>query len=121
MVSNAAELYRSPHEPSTTNRSPLFSRRHFSCSCEPVVFQFRPPKKWRPVPMTMKKRYPVCILATACIPWNEDFTFAEDLFRREVRQLLKGLTRHVYIFGTAGEGYAGTERQFDEICRAFPQ
>ena len=69
--------------------------------------------------MTMKKRYPVCLLATACVPWNNDFTFAEDLFRREVQSLLKNLTKHVYIFGTAGEGYAVTERQFDEICRVF--
>jgi dihydrodipicolinate synthase/N-acetylneuraminate lyase len=69
--------------------------------------------------MTTKKRYPVCILATACIPWDHQFRFAEDIFRRQVRTLLQGLTRHVYIFGTAGEGYAVNERQFDEICRVF--
>jgi dihydrodipicolinate synthase/N-acetylneuraminate lyase len=69
--------------------------------------------------MSTKKRYPCCILATACIPWNADFTFAEDIFRRQVRQLLSRLTKHVYIFGTAGEGYAVNERQFDEICRVF--
>ena len=29
------------------------------------------------------------------------------------------LTRDLYVFGTAGEGYAVTEAQFDQICRAF--
>lgn len=69
--------------------------------------------------MSTKPRYPYCILATAVVPWNADGSFAEDIFRREVRLILKGLTRHVYIFGTAGEGYAVNERQYDEICRVF--
>jgi len=69
--------------------------------------------------MSTLPRYPICILATACVPWNEDFSFAETIFRRQVRQLVGGLTKHVYIFGTAGEGYAVNERQFDEICRVF--
>ena len=69
--------------------------------------------------MTGARRYPVGILAAACVPWNEDFTFAEDAFRRQVRHILGGLTRDLYIFGTAGEGYAVSERQFDEICRVF--
>src|SRR5439155_3485184 len=46
-------------------------------------------------------------------------TFDEQTFRTEVRSLLSGLTRDVYIFGTAGEGYAVTEGQFDEILRIF--
>jgi dihydrodipicolinate synthase/N-acetylneuraminate lyase len=33
--------------------------------------------------------------------------------------MLKELTKHVYIFGTAGEGYAVNERQYDQICRVF--
>jgi dihydrodipicolinate synthase/N-acetylneuraminate lyase len=69
--------------------------------------------------MTTQHRYPYCLLATACVPWNEDFTFAEDIFRRQVRHMIKGLTKHVYIFGTAGEGYAVNDRQFDQVCRVF--
>jgi dihydrodipicolinate synthase/N-acetylneuraminate lyase len=65
------------------------------------------------------KRYPSCILATCCIPWNEDGTLAEPIFRREIRNLLTNLTRHIYIFGTAGEGYAVTESQFDQVVRVF--
>src|ERR1051325_2095681 len=69
--------------------------------------------------MATPKRYRHCILATACIPWNKDGSFAETIFRRQVRHLLKDLTRDIYIFGTAGEGDAVNERQFDRICRAF--
>jgi len=69
--------------------------------------------------MMSAKRYRSCILATCCVPWNEDFTFAEAIFRRQVRHLISHGIRDLYIFGTAGEGYAVTERQYDEITRVF--
>lgn len=72
-----------------------------------------------PVNTIQDKRYPACILATCCIPWNEDGSFAADCFRRLVRTLLAGLTRNLYLFGTAGEGYAVSETQFDQIARVF--
>lgn len=65
------------------------------------------------------KRFPSGIMATCCIPWDADGRFAETIFRRGVRGMLAHGTRHLYVFGTAGEGYAVTERQFDEIVRAF--
>jgi len=34
------------------------------------------------------KRYPACILATCCVPWNEHGNLAEEVFRREIRNLL---------------------------------
>src|SRR6266496_3277911 len=66
-----------------------------------------------------KKRYPACILATCCIPWNEDGSLAEEIFRRQIRNLRENLTRHLYLFGTAGEGYAVTDKQFDQILKIF--
>lgn len=65
------------------------------------------------------KRYRRCILATCCVPWREDFTFDEELFRQQARHLIAGGIRDLYTFGTAGEGYAVTERQFDEVTRVF--
>ena len=65
------------------------------------------------------KRYRQCILATCCVPWREDFTFDEASFRAQVRHLIAAGIRDLYTFGTAGEGYAVTERQFDEITRVF--
>lgn len=65
------------------------------------------------------KRYPAGIMATCCVPWDEQGRFAEAIFRRGVRTMLAVGTRHLYVFGTAGEGYAVTERQFDQVVAAF--
>jgi dihydrodipicolinate synthase/N-acetylneuraminate lyase len=59
------------------------------------------------------------ILATAVVPWTERYEFEEARFRRQVHTIAKNLTRHIYVFGTAGEGYAVAEKQFDAITRAF--
>ncbi len=69
--------------------------------------------------MSISKRYRPCVLATCCLPWHEDNTFAEDIFRRSVRHLVGQGIRDMYIFGTAGEGYAINEAQFDEITPVF--
>lgn len=66
------------------------------------------------------KRYPSCIMATCEIPWNDKGEFAEDIFRREVQHALHG-TRHIYIFGTAGEGYAVSDTLFDTIVGVFSE
>lgn len=65
------------------------------------------------------KRYPSCIMSTCCIPWDDEGRFAEAIFRRGVRSTLECGTQHLYVFGTAGEGYAVTDRQFDQIVAAF--
>lgn len=61
------------------------------------------------------------ILATAVVPWTDDYKFDVAVFRREVRTIARHLTRHIYIFGTAGEGYAMTDGQFREIATCFWQ
>ncbi|MEO6246296.1 MAG: hypothetical protein ABIQ12_12755 [Opitutaceae bacterium] len=61
------------------------------------------------------------ILATAVIPWDSRYHFDAPAFRQQVGAIAKGLTRNIYIFGTAGEGYAVSESQFDEIATAFWQ
>lgn len=67
----------------------------------------------------MDKRYPNVILGTACIPWTERFDFDGPMFRATVRGLIARNVRHIYLFGTAGEGYAVTDRQFAEITQCF--
>ncbi len=64
------------------------------------------------------KRYPPCIMATCCIPWDDEHRLIEDIFRRNV-QLALAETPHLYVFGTAGEGYAVSDRQFDQIVSLF--
>jgi dihydrodipicolinate synthase/N-acetylneuraminate lyase len=67
----------------------------------------------------MEPRYPRVILASVGIPWDERGEVIEDLFRDEVRAHLDAGIEHLYIFGTAGEGYAVTDRQFDAIAGLF--
>lgn len=69
--------------------------------------------------MTPSIRYPNGILATCCIPWTSHLQFDEAQFRRHVREQISAGFVDLYIFGTAGEGYGVTERQFDAITRAF--
>ena len=64
-------------------------------------------------------RYSRCIMGTCCVPWTIDYRFDELLFRRSVQRAARDGTRHLYIFGTAGEGHAVSERQFEQITRAF--
>ena len=66
-------------------------------------------------------RFPSGIMATCCVPWDVDGQFAESIFRRSVRSKLKLGTKLLYVFGTAGEGYAVTETQFDQIVIAFAE
>jgi dihydrodipicolinate synthase/N-acetylneuraminate lyase len=61
------------------------------------------------------------ILATAVTPWTADYRFDAGIFRRQVQTIARNLTRHIYIFGTAGEGYAVSDEQFKEIATCFWQ
>lgn len=68
---------------------------------------------------TEPKRMPACILGTCCVPWDGQYRFQEARFRNMMAGFLEHGTRHLYIFGTAGEGYAVTDTQFDAITRVF--
>ena len=59
------------------------------------------------------------ILGTACIPWTDREEFAEELFRRSVRDLLARGLPDLYIFGTAGEGHAVDNQLFRAVAAAF--
>lgn len=65
------------------------------------------------------KRYPPVVLATCPIPWTADFELDEPVFRETVAWLAQDLTPHLYLFGTAGEGYAVSDGQFLNIARVF--
>ena len=63
-------------------------------------------------------RYPQAILVSCEIPWDENDELLPDVFRQEIRHILKDFN-HLYIFGTAGEGYAVDTARFQEIVRIF--
>ncbi len=66
-------------------------------------------------------RFPRTILPTVCIPWTEALEVDVPLFTEMVRGRLANGIRHLYVFGTAGEGHAVTEGRFDTIVRAFAE
>lgn len=63
--------------------------------------------------------YEPCVLGTVCVPWDERESFLEPVFRRQVRDLRAAGYENLYIFGTAGEGYAVTDAQFRRIAEVF--
>jgi dihydrodipicolinate synthase/N-acetylneuraminate lyase len=65
------------------------------------------------------RRLPPTVLATCVLPWDDRLRFDEDAFREHVRLVAAHMTRHLYVFGTAGEGYAVTEAQFRDVARIF--
>jgi dihydrodipicolinate synthase/N-acetylneuraminate lyase len=68
-----------------------------------------------------EKRYPSTILGTVCIPWTAEFTFDTELFCKQIETLTAHKFNHLYLFGTAGEGYAVTSSHFEEIVKVFAQ
>ena len=63
-------------------------------------------------------RYPQAILVSCEIPWDDDEQLLEDVFRREVRSVLQHFN-HLYVFGTAGEGYAVDTARFQRIVKCL--
>ena len=64
-------------------------------------------------------RYPQTVLVSCEIPWDDRQNLIEDVFREQVRMALANDFRHVYIFGTAGEGYAVDTARFRQIVEIF--
>lgn len=64
-------------------------------------------------------RYPQAILVACPSPWDERFELIDELFREEVRQVLAAGFRHLYVFGTGGEGYAVDTRRFRHVVDRF--
>jgi dihydrodipicolinate synthase/N-acetylneuraminate lyase len=64
-------------------------------------------------------RYPQGILVSCPIPWTDDFEVDEAMFVRLVRRCLDEGYKHVYVFGTGGEGYAVDTRRFKQVVQLF--
>ena len=50
---------------------------------------------------------------------NEDDKLIQSIFRDEIHRAIASHFKHIYIFGTAGEGYAVDSRRFEEIVQVF--
>ena len=69
--------------------------------------------------MPTRVRYPRGILVSCEVPWDERERLIEDTFRKQVRRFLAFGFHHIYIFGTAGEGYAVDSSRFLQIAQIF--
>jgi len=69
----------------------------------------------------MTTRYPRTVLGTVCLPWRSDGTLDEPIFRRTIRNLVTNGLPDLYIFGTAGEGYAMTDTMFRHVAAIFAE
>lgn len=67
----------------------------------------------------MPPRFPQILLGAALLPWCEDFTLNELQFREHIRNIIRHGFQHIYLMGTAGEGYALTDRQFQQVVQMF--
>lgn len=66
-------------------------------------------------------RYPRTVLGTVCLPWRDDGSLDETIFRRTIRNLVSAGLRDLYVFGTAGEGYAVTDTLFRRVATLFAE
>jgi dihydrodipicolinate synthase/N-acetylneuraminate lyase len=64
-------------------------------------------------------RYPSTVMVSVVCPWDEAEQLADDIFRREIRHALQAGFRQIYVFGTAGEGYAVDRARFRRVIEVF--
>jgi len=64
-------------------------------------------------------RYHQAILISCEVPWDEREHLLEDVFRAELRHVLAQGFRDLYVFGTAGEGYAVDSARCRDVLALF--
>jgi dihydrodipicolinate synthase/N-acetylneuraminate lyase len=60
-------------------------------------------------------RYPSTVMVSVVCPWDDAERLDEAIFRRAIRHALASGFRHIYVFGTAGEGYAVDSTRFRAV------
>ncbi|HWB54824.1 MAG TPA: dihydrodipicolinate synthase family protein [Tepidisphaeraceae bacterium] len=66
-------------------------------------------------------RYPQCLLAACMLPWTAANELDVEVFRSHIRETMEAGYLDLYLMGTAGEGYALTDRQFAEVVGVFAE
>ncbi len=64
-------------------------------------------------------RYPHAHLGACLLPWTEDFKLDEEVFAKHIQATLDANYKHIYLMGTAGEGYALNEDRFHQVVEIF--
>lgn len=64
-------------------------------------------------------RYPSTVMVSVVCPWDDAEQLDEAAFRHEIRHAVDAGFRHIYVFGTAGEGYAVDSARFRRVIEVF--
>ena len=64
-------------------------------------------------------RYPQCNLSDCVLPWTEDFELDVPVYEAHIQASLDAGYRNIYLTGTAGEGYALSEKRFRQVVEVF--
>lgn len=64
-------------------------------------------------------RYPSSVMVSVVCPWDQDERLDEARFRGAIHHALGAGFRHIYVFGTAGEGYAVDSARFRHVVETF--
>jgi dihydrodipicolinate synthase/N-acetylneuraminate lyase len=67
----------------------------------------------------MTARYPATVMVSVVCPWDDREQLDEGAFRHEIDHAVAAGFRHVYVFGTAGEGYAVDTQRFRRVIEVF--
>jgi dihydrodipicolinate synthase/N-acetylneuraminate lyase len=69
--------------------------------------------------MSTVARYPSTVMVSVVCPWDDEEQLDEGVFRREIAHALDAGFRRIYVFGTAGEGYAVDSARFRRVIDVF--
>ena len=67
----------------------------------------------------VETRYPQCNLSDCLLPWTEDFELDIPVFEAHIQATLDGGYKNIYLTGTAGEGFALSEKRFRQVVEIF--
>lgn len=67
----------------------------------------------------MSARYPSTVMVSVVCPWDERNELDERVFREAIRFTRAADFRHIYVFGTAGEGHAVDTARFHRVVEVF--
>ena len=67
----------------------------------------------------MPARYPATVMVSVVCPWDDEERLDEAAFRHEIDHAIRAGFRHVYVFGTAGEGYGVDTARFRRVIEVF--
>jgi dihydrodipicolinate synthase/N-acetylneuraminate lyase len=58
-------------------------------------------------------------MVSVVCPWDDDEQLDEPMFRREIQHAVRAGFKNIYVFGTAGEGYAVDTDRFRRVIEVF--